>query len=59
MAGRAAGKRDNDSPPIYHLPSFVRHLDNLKGVSWTMFVHDLTPILWAVDNDYPFQNLID
>jgi hypothetical protein len=59
MAGRAAGKRDNDSPPIYHLPSFVRHLDNLKGVSWTMFVHDLTPILWAVDNDYPFNNLID
>ncbi|MGZ6691223.1 MAG: alkaline phosphatase family protein [Solirubrobacteraceae bacterium] len=59
MAGRAAGKRDNDSPPIYHLPSFVRHLDNLKGVSWSMFVHDLTPILWAVDNDYPFENLIN
>ena len=59
MAGRAAGERDNDSPPIYHLPSFVRHLDGVKGVSWANFVHDLTPILWAVDNDYPFENLID
>ena len=59
MAGRAAGKRENDSPPIYHLPSFVRHLDDVKGVSWATFVHDLTPILWAVDNDYPFLHLID
>ncbi len=59
MAGRAAGKRENDSPPIYHLPSFVRHLDNVKGVSWATFVHDTTPILWAVDNDYPFKHLLD
>jgi phospholipase C len=59
MAGRADGKRDNISPPIYHLPSFVRHLDGVKGVSWSMFVHDLAPILWAVDNDYPFKNLVN
>jgi phospholipase C len=59
MAGRADGKRDNISPPIYHLPSFVRQLDGLRNVSWSMFVHDLAPILWAVDNDYPFKNLID
>src|SRR5437763_1094000 len=58
LAGRAAGKRDNDSPPIYHLPSFVRRLDGVAGVSWATFVHDVTPILWAVDNDYPFQNLL-
>jgi len=59
MAGRAAGKRENISPPIYHLPSFVRHLDGVKGVSWATFVHDVTPILWAVDNDYPFKHLLD
>lgn len=27
VAGRAAGSRDNTNPPVYHLPSFVRHLD--------------------------------
>jgi phospholipase C len=59
LAGRGAGKRENDHPPIYHLPSFVRHLDGVKGVSWTTFVHDVTPILWAVDNDYPFKHLLD
>src|SRR5436190_6387813 len=51
LAGHAAGKRDNTSPPIYHLKSFFRHLDNRPGVSWMTFVHDLTPLLWAVDND--------
>jgi phospholipase C len=59
MAGRAAGKRENDKPPIYTLPSFVRHLDGVRGVSWATFVHDVTPILWAVDNDYPFNHLLD
>ena len=58
MAGRAAGKRDNDQPPIYHLPSFVRHLDGVSGVSWATFVHDVTPLLWAIDNDYPFKHLL-
>jgi phospholipase C len=58
LAGQAAGKRENISPPIYHLHSFFRRLDEVKGVSWTTFVHDLTPILWAVDNDYPFKHLL-
>ena len=58
MAGQAAGKRDNDSPPIYHLPSFFRHLDGVRGVSWANFVHDVTPLVWAVDNDYPFKHLL-
>ncbi|MFL6035308.1 MAG: alkaline phosphatase family protein [Gaiellaceae bacterium] len=58
MAGRAAGKRENDQLPIYHLPSFVRHLDGVPGVSWATFVHDVTPLLWAVDNDYPFKHLL-
>ncbi len=59
MAGRAAGKRENIDPPIYHLHSFVRHLDGVKGVSWANFVHDVTPLLWAIDNDYPIHNLLD
>ena len=59
MAGKAAGKRENEHPPIYHLPSFFRHLDGVKGVSWATFVHDVTPLVWAVDNDYPFNHLLD
>jgi phospholipase C len=58
LAGRGAGSRENISPPIYHLHSFFRQLDNVTGVSWATFVHDVTPILWAVDNDYPFMNLL-
>ena len=58
LAGKAAGSRENISPPIYHLHSFFRHLDGIKGVSWATFVHDVVPILWAVDNDYPFKNLL-
>ena len=59
LAGRAAGKRENINPPIYHLHSFVRHLDGVKGVSWATFVHDVTPLLWAVDSDYPLHSLLD
>src|SRR3954465_6610052 len=29
LAGRAAGQRENAKIPIYHLPSFVRHLDGV------------------------------
>jgi phospholipase C len=58
VAGRAAGRRDNDSPPIYHLRSFVRELDAAHK-SWGWFVHNVAPILWAVDRDYPLQNILD
>jgi phospholipase C len=58
VAGRAAGARDNADPPIYKLHSFVRHLDAAKS-SWVWFVHNVTPILWAIDNDYPFHHLLD
>ena len=33
VAGRSAGSRDNASPPVYHMPSFVRQLDKF-GASW-------------------------
>src|SRR5436190_12392378 len=59
MTGRADGKRENANPPIYCIPSFVRHLDGVKGVSWATFVHDLAPVLWAIDNNYPFHHLLD
>ena len=59
VAGRAAGSRDNISPPIYNLKSFVRHLDEVKGVSWSWFVHDVAPIVWAVDRDYPLLHTLD
>jgi phospholipase C len=58
VAGRAAGSRDNASPPIYDVDSFVRHLDDAHA-SWAWFVHDVTPILWALDNGYPFHHLLD
>jgi phospholipase C len=51
VAGRAAGSRDNASPPAYHLPSFVRHLD-AAGATWRWYTHELFATIWAIDRDY-------
>ncbi len=51
VAGRSAGSRDNASPPVYHLPSFVRRLDS-AGASWRWYTHELFATIWAVDRDY-------
>jgi phospholipase C len=51
VAGHSAGSRDNASPPVYHLPSFVRHLD-AAGASWRWYTHELFATIWAVDRDY-------
>jgi phospholipase C len=51
VAGRAAGSRDNASPPVYHLPSFVRHLDAARA-TWRWYTHELFATIWAVDRDY-------
>jgi phospholipase C len=51
VAGRAAGSRDNASPPVYHLPSFVRQLDKF-GASWRWYTHELFATIWAIDRDY-------
>ena len=51
VAGRAAGSRDNASPPVYHLPSFVRHLD-AAGASWRWYTHEFFPTIWAIDRGY-------
>ena len=53
LCGRAAGSRDDlppHMPPIYHKPSFVRHLDE-HGVSWRWYCFD-TPTLRLADARY-------
>jgi phospholipase C len=50
VAGRAAGTRDDVSPPLYDLPSFVRHLDD-AGVDWGWYSFD-PGTLRAVDPEY-------
>jgi phospholipase C len=50
VAGRSAGSRDNADPPIYHLPSFVRHLD-AAGATWRWYTHELFATIWAIDRD--------
>jgi phospholipase C len=51
VAGRSAGSRDNASPPVYHLPSFVRKLD-AAGASWRWYTHELFATIWAIDRGY-------
>ena len=46
VAGRADGSRDNKTPPIYNLPSFVRHLD-AKNVPWRWYSHDFATLRLA------------
>jgi phospholipase C len=53
--GRAAGSRDPAHPPIYRLPSFVRHLDN-AGASWRWYSHDDFPLLWSLDSTYALSH---
>src|SRR6266496_1707456 len=53
LCGSAAGGRDDlppHVPPIYHKPSFVRHLDE-HGVSWRWYCFD-TPTLRLADARY-------
>jgi phospholipase C len=50
VAGRAAGTRDDVSPPLYELPSFVRHLDD-AGVDWGWYSFD-PATLRAIDPAY-------
>lgn len=39
LAGRAAGSRDDVTPPLYELPSFVRYLDEHQ-VTWRWYSFD-------------------
>jgi phospholipase C len=50
VTGGAAGSRDDVSPPLYSLPSFVRYLDQ-AGVSWGWYSYD-PATLRAIDPAY-------
>jgi phospholipase C len=54
MAGRAAGSRDDVSPPIYALPSFARYLDE-HDVDWRWYSFD-PATLRAADPAYRLSN---
>jgi len=54
IAGRAAGSRDDVSPPIYALPSFVRYLDEHQ-IDWRWYSFD-PATLRAVDPQYRLSN---
>ena len=54
VAGRAAGSRDDVSPPIYALPSFARYLDEYH-VDWRWYSFD-PGTLRAVDPAYRLSN---
>ena len=50
LAGQAAGSRDDVNPPIYDLPTFVRHLDECN-VEWRWYSFD-PGTLRAADPEY-------
>ena len=50
MTGQSAGSRDDQSVPIYCLPTFVRYLDE-AGVPWRWYSYD-PGTLRAVDPEY-------
>jgi phospholipase C len=54
MTGRAAGSRDDVSPPIYALPSFARYLDQHE-VDWRWYSFD-PATLRAADPAYRLSN---
>ncbi len=55
-AGRAAGSRDNASPPTYDVPAFVRHLDK-ASVSWGWYTHEVFATILAIDRSYVFRSI--
>ena len=50
VAGRAAGSRNDVSPPLYSLPTFPRYLDE-HGVDWRWYSFD-PGTLRAIDPEY-------
>jgi phospholipase C len=54
LAGQAAGSRDDVSPPLYELPTFVRHLDE-ANVDWRWYSYD-PATLREVDPAYRLSN---
>jgi phospholipase C len=56
VTGRADGSRENKSPPIYNIPSFMRELDR-AGASWRWYTPETFASLWAIDRSYLSQSL--
>jgi phospholipase C len=54
MTGQAAGSRDDQTMPIYALPSFARHLDQ-RGVDWRWYSFDPATLRMA-DPEYRLSN---
>jgi phospholipase C len=54
LTGRAAGARDDASPPLYELPSFARYLDQ-HDVDWRWYSFD-PATLRAADPAYRLSN---
>src|SRR5918995_5462741 len=52
--GRAARSKDNRWPPLYEVPSFIRHLDRAK-VSWRWYAHEYVATLRLIDDSYRFS----
>jgi phospholipase C len=50
VTGRSNGSKDNKAVPLYSIPSFVRHLDQLS-VSWNWYSHDIAT-LRLIDPQY-------
>ncbi len=53
LTGQSAGSRDDIDPPIYGLPSFVRHLDE-HDVSWRWYSFDPATLRLA-DPEYRLE----
>jgi phospholipase C len=51
VCGKAAGSKDNKSPPLYNVPSFVQHLDRAR-VSWRWYAHEYVATLRMTDERY-------
>ena len=50
VTGHAADSKDNKTPPLYKLPSFIRHLD-ARHISWRWYAHDIAT-LRLIDDEY-------
>jgi hypothetical protein len=48
IAGRCARSRNASLPPVYALPSIVRHLDD-ADCDWAWFSHEPFASLWSLD----------
>jgi hypothetical protein len=54
-SGRCARSRNASLPPVYSLPSVVRHLDD-AGCDWLWFSHEPFASLWTLDLAWAVTN---